>query len=42
LRYVPHSIGGAIVAPVKESCGRLLILGTKTDNLLSGYPFAGY
>jgi len=26
LRYVPHSIGGAIVTPVKQSCGRLLIL----------------
>jgi len=26
LRYVPHSIGGAIVTPVKQSYGRLLIL----------------
>jgi len=26
LRYVPHSVGGAIVATVKQSCGRLLIL----------------
>jgi len=26
LCYVPHSIGIAIVAKVKQSCGRLLIL----------------